>query len=78
MHEEIKKFLNENILLNKSVEIGYDTSLILSGLIDSFSVLDIMQFAEESFGVLIPDEKVTRADFDTINLIVKTVIRFKK
>ncbi len=77
MHDAIKKFIVENILLNKRIEFDNDTSLILSGLVDSFSVLDIMQFSEEEFGVKIPDEKVTRADFDTINKIAETVKKFQ-
>lgn len=78
MHSKIKDFVLTNILANKNIQIDCDTSLILSGLIDSFSVLDIMQFAEENFNVAIPDDKVTRKDFDTINKIIDTINKFKK
>jgi len=77
MHEVIKNFIKENILTNKNAEFNNDTSLILSGMVDSFSVLDIMQFSEEEFKVKIPEDKVTRADFDTVNKIVSTISRFK-
>jgi len=77
MHEKIKEFIVKDLLVNKSVSVDYDTSLILSGLIDSFAILDIMQFINDTLGVKISEDKVKRSDFDTINIIVKTIGRFK-
>lgn len=78
MKKDIKNFILENFLLGKADDISDDASLILSGLVDSFAVLDIMQFITDRFGVKIPEDKVTRADFDSVNVIAATVERFKK
>lgn len=78
MQTELKEFILDNFLLGKVNDIGNDTSLILSGMVDSFAALDIMQFITEKFGVKINEDQVSRADFDTINKIISTIERFKK
>lgn len=77
MHEKVKEFIVNELMTNKSVRIENDTSLIISGLIDSFAILDIMQFIADELKVKIPEDKVKRGDFDTIDKIVETTRRFQ-
>ncbi|MCP5052680.1 MAG: hypothetical protein GY940_36265 [bacterium] len=52
------------------VEITYDTKLISSGIVDSFSMVSLKRFLEMQYEVQIPDAKATTDAFDTIDNIV--------
>ncbi len=45
-------------------EITYDTPLISSGFVDSFSMVSLKVFLEKKFDISIPDEEATPEDFD--------------
>ena len=65
----IKEFLLKNIIKGKK-DITYDDSLINSGLVDSFGILELVFFMESTFGVRIEDYEILDAEADTINRIV--------
>ena len=54
----IAKFIAEKILKQPNKEIKPDEALISSGLIDSFSLMDLALFVEDTFGVKIEDRLV--------------------
>jgi len=54
-------------------EITYDTPLISSGYVDSFSMVSLKVFLEKKFQIKIPDDKATPEAFDTVNKIVELV-----
>ena len=43
-----------------------DEALISSGLIDSFSLVDLAMFVEDQFGVRIDDSELNAATFDSL------------
>ncbi len=47
----IAKFIAEKILKQPNKIISADESLISSGLIDSFSLMDLALFIEDTFGI---------------------------
>lgn len=47
------------------------TALISSGLVDSFSLIKVLAFIEDEFGIVIPDEAATAKAMDSIELILK-------
>ena len=47
------------------------TALVSSGLVDSFSLIKVLAFIEDEFGIVIPDEAATAKAMDTIELIQK-------
>lgn len=59
------------------VDIGSDTPLIGSQLIDSFNVLEIVSFLEERFSVVIDSSSITEENFDSVNTIAAVVDRMK-
>jgi acyl carrier protein len=63
--EQITAFITTEILKDPSRQIGEDQPLISSGLIDSFGLVDLALFVEESFGVRIEDVELTSSVFDT-------------
>ena len=54
-------------------EISYDTPLISSGFVDSFSMVSLKMFIEKKFNIIIPDEEATPEAFDSVNKIVDLV-----
>ncbi len=58
-------------------EINFDTPLISSGIVDSFSMISLKRFLETKYNIQIPDSKATAEAFNTVNNIVKTVEEIK-
>lgn len=67
--EAIKEFLLDNIIKGKN-DITYDDSLINSGLVDSFGILELVFFMDSTFGIRVEDYEIIDAEADTINRIV--------
>lgn len=65
----IKDFLLKNIIKGKK-DIGFDDSLIYSGLVDSFGILELVFFIDSNFGIKVEDYEIIDAEADTINKIV--------
>ncbi len=59
-------------------EIHYDTPLISSGLVDSFSMISLKRFLEMKYQISIPDEAATPETFDSVEKIAALVQRFVK
>lgn len=79
MKESIIRQLHETIttdILNlPSLAIGADEALITSGLIDSFSLVDIALFVEDTFGVKIDDTELNAETFDTLNQLAELILK---
>jgi acyl carrier protein len=63
---ELKGYLTGEILNDPTYPLGDDEPLITSGLIDSFSLVDIALWAEGAYGVKIDDTELTADNFDTV------------
>jgi acyl carrier protein len=59
-------------------EITYDTPLISSGFVDSFSMVSLKVFLEKKFHIKIPDDKASPEAFDSVNSIEKLVKSYMK
>jgi acyl carrier protein len=57
-------------------KITYDTPLISSGLVDSFSMVSLKRFLEVKYKISIPDEAASPEAFDSVNKIAVLVSRF--
>lgn len=63
---KLEQFIAAKILKQPNRKIGADEALISSGLVDSFSMMDIALFVEDSFGVRIEDTELNAQTFDTL------------
>lgn len=72
--EQLKEFLLRNIIKGEE-DIDYDQSLINSGLVDSFGLLEMVTYIEDAFGVRVEDYEILDAEADTLNLIVDLIER---
>jgi acyl carrier protein len=71
--QQLSGFVAENILKQPDRAILPDESLITSGLIDSFSLIDLALFVEEQFGVHIDDTELNAETFDNIHELASII-----
>jgi acyl carrier protein len=62
----IEKYIADQILKQPNRKIPPDEPLISSGLIDSFSLMDLALFVEDTFGVRIEDTELNANTFDNL------------
>jgi acyl carrier protein len=70
---EIEKYLATQILKQPSRKIRVDEPLISSGLIDSFSLMDLALFVEDTFGVRIEDTELNANVFDNLTQLASLI-----
>ena len=69
----IAKFIADKILKQPNKVISPDEALISSGLIDSFSLMDLALFIEDTFGVRIEDTELNAETFDNLNQLAALI-----
>lgn len=67
------KFIAEKILKQANKIIKTDEALISSGLIDSFSLMDLALFIEDTFGVRIEDTELNAQTFDNLSQLTELI-----
>jgi len=76
MEEIIAKLgahIAKDILKQPGSVIKPDEAIISSGLIDSFSLVDLSLFIEDNFGVRIDDTELNKETFDTLEQLAKLI-----
>lgn len=63
----INDYIAGEILRQPGRQIEPDEPLISGGLIDSFSLVDLALFVEQTFGVRIEDTELNADTFDSLN-----------
>lgn len=69
----IAKFIAEKILKQPNKVISADEALISSGLIDSFSLMDLALFIEDTFDVRIEDTELNAETFDNLDQLAALI-----
>ena len=69
----IAKFIAEKILKQPNKVISPNEALISSGLIDSFSLMDLALFIEDTFGVRIEDTELNAETFDNLDQLAALI-----
>ena len=69
--QTLSRFIQSELSKDPRQPILPATALISSGLIDSFSLISVLAFIEDEFGIVIPDEAATADAMDSIELILK-------
>ncbi len=63
---QLAGYITTKILKQPKRVLKDDEPLISSGLIDSFHLVDLALFVEETFGVQLDDSELNRDTFDTL------------
>jgi len=69
----LENFIATQILKQPNRKIAADEPLISSGLIDSFSLMDLALYAEDTFGVRIEDTELNANTFDNLNQLAALI-----
>ncbi len=64
--DALGQYIAAQILKQPNRALRTDEPLISSGLIDSFSLVDLSMFVEERFGVRLDDSELNAGTFDTL------------
>ena len=70
---KIETYISSQILKQPSRRIGHNEPLISGGLIDSFSLVDLALFIEDTFGVHIDDTELNAQTFDTLDQLAALI-----
>ncbi|MBS0011426.1 MAG: acyl carrier protein [Bacteroidales bacterium] len=73
MKDLVLNYVIEEYQEDEDDEITYETPLISSGFVDSFSMVSLKVFLEKKFNISIPDDEATPEAFDSVNKIVDLV-----
>ena len=65
--EKVEKFIEENVVFEQEAKPTRDQALLETGIIDSTSILELVAFLEETFGITIEDEELLPANLDSID-----------
>ncbi len=71
--DQILRHVIEEYLADEDQMITYDTPLISSGYVDSFSMVSLLVYIENKFNIKIPPSKATPEAFDSVNNIVALI-----
>lgn len=76
MKEMILKYVIKEYIDDDDAIVTYETPLISSGYVDSFSMVSLLVFLENKFKIKIPPSKATPEAFDSVNNIVALVNQY--
>ena len=70
---QLSTFIATTILKQPKRSIGDSEPLISTGLIDSFSLMDLALFVEDTFGVRIEDTELNADTFDNLTQLTSLI-----
>jgi acyl carrier protein/D-alanine--poly(phosphoribitol) ligase subunit 2 len=76
MKDLVLNYVIKEYVEDEEAEVTYDTPLISSGYVDSFSMVSLLVFLEKKFNIKIPPSKATPEAFDSVNKIVALVNQY--
>jgi acyl carrier protein len=78
MKDLVLNYVVKEYIEDEGKEITYETPLISSGYVDSFSMVSLLVFLEHKFNIKIPSSKATPEAFDSVNKIIALVDQYIK
>ena len=77
MTTQIKNTLNSyittEIMRQSDRQLADDEALISGGLVDSFSLVDLALFVEETYGIKIEDTELNADTFDSLDQLAQLI-----
>lgn len=71
--DPLGKLIAEKILKQPGRELKPEQKLISSGLIDSFSLVDLALLVEDTYGVHLDDTELNTSTFDTLEQLAALI-----
>lgn len=73
--QQMTQYIAGSILQHPGQAIDPDEPLLSSGIIDSFSLVDLSIFIENTFGVRIEDTELNADTFDSLSQLADIVLQ---
>lgn len=73
MKDVVLEYVIDEYIDEDEDEIGTDSPLISSGIVDSFSMVSLKRFLETQYSITLPDDEATPEAFDTVDSICELV-----
>jgi acyl carrier protein len=73
MLDTLTEYITTKILKQPGRALNPQEPLISGGLIDSFSLVDLALFVEDTFGVHIDDTELNASTFDTLEQLISLI-----
>jgi acyl carrier protein len=71
---EIERFIRENFIFGE-VALAPETSFVEGGILDSTSVLELVSFLEERFGIAVEPDEINLENMDSLSRVEAYVLR---
>jgi acyl carrier protein len=71
--ERILNYLRGSVLLDPSTEIPLDQSLVETGILDSYGIVELLTFIEGEFGLAIPEKDITKEKLGSIRKMARYI-----
>lgn len=78
LRDDLLQLLNEEISLDSGQHIGNSTDLLLTGLVDSLGVIDVVAWLEDRLGVDIDPVDIVLENFQTVDRMLGFVERLSQ
>ena len=75
MRERVARYIATDLLNQADLVIGQDEDLLVSGLLDSLSVMSLIHFIEQDLAIDVPAEDVTIENFASLRAIDAYLVR---
>jgi len=72
--ETVGKKISENILKQPNLKLEPEEKLLSTGVIDSFSLVDLALMVEDTFGVRIEDFELNSDTFDSLGQLSEIIL----
>ena len=73
MVNELDRLIADKIIKQPGKTLKADQALISSGLVDSFSLVDLALLVEDTYGVRIDDSELNADTFDTLEQLAALI-----
>ena len=73
MKSKLAEYVTREILKQSDRKLRPDEPLLTSGLVDSFHLVDLALFVEDTFGVHIDDSELNASTFDSLDGLVSLI-----
>jgi acyl carrier protein len=71
--QAILEYLRNSVLLDPSQEIPLDKSLVETGILDSYGIVDLLTFIEAEFALAIPEKDITKEKMGSIHKMARYI-----
>ncbi len=73
IQSKLNAYITTEIMKQPNRTLGADEALISGGLIDSFSLVDLALFVEETYGVRLDDTELNAQTFDNLGQLAALI-----